>query len=371
MFRVERRRRLVARRDQLHHRRLNVGIGNTRDQRAKRLRVARIEDYGLLAGWKRAKLEARLGDHGQRAEAPDIKFAEVVAGHILDHLAARASYPAVGMNYGGADQPVARRPVSAAQWAAAGGGDDAADGRTLVAERVERDELSLFGGRPVERRERRPGFNGRGQIGGFVLEHAVHLRGRNNYIKPRGPGAHFEPRPRARRNHAPALAARESHHLAQLFYIAWEGDGAFALVSNAEMAAGRQFRAIFAEHFAQAIDDFLRRDFARSRGLGLMIFHKRFLRFPRPGTHAAPGFMREPQIMSRHRGFGESPRQDWPARAARSASIARTEQCSLLRGRLSRARVTSRGASLRASSTVNPMIISVNAEPAATLGGQP
>src|SRR5262245_7410347 len=137
------------------------------------------------------------------------------------------------------------------------------------------------------------------------------------------------------------------------------------------MAAGRRFRAIFAEHFAQAIDDFVWRDFARARGLGLMIFHKRFLRFPRPGTHAAPGSMREPQIMSRPRGFGERAPHNQAARAARSASIARMEQCSLLRGRLSRARVTSRGASLRASSTVNPMIISVNAEPAATLGGQP
>src|SRR5215470_8841801 len=276
MFRVERRRRLVVRRDQLHRRRLNVGIGNTRDQRAKRFRVARIKDHGLIAGRKRAELETRFGDHGQRAEAPDIKFAEVVAGHILDHLAARARYPAVGMNHGDADQPVARRPVSAAQWAGAGRRDDTAYGRTLVAERIERDELAVFGGLPVERRERRPGFNGRSQVGGFVLERAVHLRGRNNQLKPRGPGAHFEPRPRARRNHAPALAARESHYLAQLFYIAREGDGAFALVSNAEMTAGRQFRAIFTEHFAQAVDDFVWRDFARARGLGLMIFHKRF-----------------------------------------------------------------------------------------------
>src|SRR5262252_5719398 len=84
MFRVERRRRIVVRRDQLQRRRLKVGIGNTRDHRAKRLRVAGIKDYGLLAGRKRAELEARLGDHGQSAEAPDIKFAEVIAGHILD-----------------------------------------------------------------------------------------------------------------------------------------------------------------------------------------------------------------------------------------------------------------------------------------------
>src|SRR5262249_3678518 len=139
MFRVERRRRLVVRRDQLHRRRLNVGIGYARDQRAKRLRVARIKDDGLLGWRKRAELETGFGDHGQRAEAPDIKFAEVVAGHILDHLAARASYPAVGMNYGDANQPVARRPVSAAQWAGAGSRDDAADGRTLVAETIDRD----------------------------------------------------------------------------------------------------------------------------------------------------------------------------------------------------------------------------------------
>ena len=56
--------------------------------------------------------ERGLGDQAQRPERPGEQLADVIAGHVLDDLAAGLGHPAVRAHHGDPDQQVARRAVA-------------------------------------------------------------------------------------------------------------------------------------------------------------------------------------------------------------------------------------------------------------------
>ena len=120
-----------------------------------------------------------LGDEPERAERAAVELGEVVAGDVLDDLAARARERAVGERDGDAEHEVARRAVAVAQRAAVAGRDDAADRRrvALAERRVEREHLAGGAEDLVELAQRHAGLQDRGQVTGVVLEDAVQRGG--------------------------------------------------------------------------------------------------------------------------------------------------------------------------------------------------
>ena len=95
----------------------------------------------------------RVQPHRDRADQPERpvgageQLGQVVAGDVLDHLAARLGDRAVGEHHGHADHEVAHPAVAVAQRAGVGGGDHAADRGAVVGaqRRVQREHLALGG----------------------------------------------------------------------------------------------------------------------------------------------------------------------------------------------------------------------------------
>jgi hypothetical protein len=118
----------------------------------------------------RVQPERRLGDQAERALRPREQLAQVVAGHVLDHLAAGLGHDAVGPHHGDPDEQVTRRPVAQPPRAGQPGRDHAAD--RGLARHVQRDLLPGLGqhrrylGHPGARPD--PGH----QVPGRVLDHA-------------------------------------------------------------------------------------------------------------------------------------------------------------------------------------------------------
>ena len=130
------------------------------------------------AGRKRMQAEGDLCDDAECAEGAGEKFGEIVAGDVLDDLAAAARDGAVGEDDGHAEDEIAERAVAAAKNSAVVRGDDAADRGAIGEDGIERDtlvvarELALHGG------PRCAGGDGGGHVLPNVLADAGEARGR-------------------------------------------------------------------------------------------------------------------------------------------------------------------------------------------------
>ena len=161
---------------------------------------------------QRMQPEHRLHDQPERPVGARVQLAEVVAGHVLDHLAARGGHGAVGAYHGDPDHQVARRPVAQAPWARRAGGERPADragaGR-LRARRLGRpgrprrlagrhiEGKLLPGGRQhlAEPPHPGPGLEPGHQIPGRVLDHLVQPQRVDHQVAARWRGAPVQPAP--------------------------------------------------------------------------------------------------------------------------------------------------------------------------------
>src|SRR5262249_3370389 len=104
-----------------------------------------------------------------------VELPEVVAGDVLDDLAAGACGGAVAEDDGDAKHEVPHRPVAVAPRAAQVRGEAGTDRR--IRARVEREHLSERLQVRVQRREAETGLDDAGQVAGLVLEDAVEAAG--------------------------------------------------------------------------------------------------------------------------------------------------------------------------------------------------
>jgi hypothetical protein len=135
-------------------------------------------------GLRRARVEAKgdLHDQAERAERAGEQLREVVAGDVLDHLAAGLGDRAVRQSHGDAHDQVARRAVAVAQRPRVAGGEDAADRGLRGARRIEREHLSGRGEALLGLAHRHAGLDNGGQVALVVLDDAVQARGAEHEV---------------------------------------------------------------------------------------------------------------------------------------------------------------------------------------------
>ena len=110
-------------------------------------------------------------NQSERAERACEELAEVVAGHVLDHLPARFRDRAVGECHRDPDHEVARRPVAVAKRPGVSGRDDPPDRRSVPApERwVECEHLARLGEHVLDVLEPCARLEDGRQVAGIVL----------------------------------------------------------------------------------------------------------------------------------------------------------------------------------------------------------
>jgi hypothetical protein len=143
--------------------------------------------------------EGRLGDQAQRALRPGEQLADVVAGHVLDHLAAGVRDHPVRADRGDPDQQVARGPVPQPARPRRPGGDHSAHRR--VRRGVQRE---LLPGRGQHRRqlpEGGPGLHPGDQVPGRMLDDLIHRPEVHHQVAGRRGRAPGQPHPGAARHH--------------------------------------------------------------------------------------------------------------------------------------------------------------------------
>ena len=128
----------------------------------------------------------QLHDRPQRPERAGEQLGDVVAGHVLDHLAAALRERAVGERHAHTDHEVARAAVAGAQGAGVGRGHDPSDGGAAV-RRVEREHLARLGERGLGVGEQHARLKHRGQVARVVLDDGVQSRG-GELDRPGGAG---------------------------------------------------------------------------------------------------------------------------------------------------------------------------------------
>ena len=150
--------------------------GDKRRVRRRGDRVAGDGDGHVLGGdvrpgrGQRVQPEGCLGDQAERARRPGEQLAEVVAGHVLDDLAARLRDGPVGPHDGDADQQVARGAVAQPPRPGEPGRDDPADGG--AGGHVKGDLLPGLREHGRDVAHPRPGLHTGDQVPGRVLHHA-------------------------------------------------------------------------------------------------------------------------------------------------------------------------------------------------------
>ena len=159
--------------------------------------------------------EDGLGDHAEGAERPAEQLGQVVAGDVLDHLAAGVGDGAVGQDHGDADDQVADGAVAQPPRARGVGRDHPADGGPGLG-RVEGQPLAGRGQGRLEVGQRHPGLGPDDQVAGGVLQHLVRARGSAPPGRP-APGGLPSPSllpPPAKATARPSAAAAASTWLA-------------------------------------------------------------------------------------------------------------------------------------------------------------
>ena len=118
------------------------------------LEAVEARDHEPVDVGARAQLEGGLHHDAERAEGADVELREIVARHVLDHLAPAPYRAAVGADHGEADHQVARRAVEVPARPRGVAGEDAAERRAVGRGRIERQPLAplaQLGLQPVER----------------------------------------------------------------------------------------------------------------------------------------------------------------------------------------------------------------------------
>ncbi len=170
-------------------------------------------DRGHRLGWAGMQSHHDFDDEAERPERPGEELGQVVAGHVLDHLAAGSGDRSVGQGHGDAEDQVTRRSVAVAQRAGVARGDHAADGGSITfadSGGIEGDHLVGAGQRLLGPGEGQAGLEHRGEIALVVLDDTVEPLGGDLDLRrlDRPAPATWSPPPRIRTRWPPAPAAR-------------------------------------------------------------------------------------------------------------------------------------------------------------------
>ena len=212
--------------DPVHADQERRAVGAAQLQRAERLAVHKIEGRGqevrahdsasgrprfLEAGeardhqpigvGARPELHGRLDDHSERPEGADEELGQVVAGDVLDHLAAALDERARRRDHGHADEEIAARSVEVTPRTGRIARENAAERRFVGMRWVEREPLAAPAELALERAQGHARLNGRGQIARLVLEKPVQPLQREHEAQALGRGADAHLGPAAPRRH--------------------------------------------------------------------------------------------------------------------------------------------------------------------------
>ena len=122
----------------------------------------------------RQHLQRGLDDDAERAERAGDDARDVVAGDVLDHLAAEVHQLAAAREQGHAEQVIAQGAGAHPGRPRQAGGDHAADGRAgAEVRRLEGEALAMLGELGLERGDAHAGGRGDDQLGRLVLARAV------------------------------------------------------------------------------------------------------------------------------------------------------------------------------------------------------
>ncbi len=144
-----------------------------RDRAARELVGVGARAHGGGGGrGKRVQSHRDLEDRAERAERAREQLGQVVAGHVLDHLAAALRDRAVGERHAHPHHQVARPAVARPQRTRVAAGQDAAE-RRAVARRVEGQHLPRLRERLLGALERHARLEHGGEVAGVVLDDAV------------------------------------------------------------------------------------------------------------------------------------------------------------------------------------------------------
>ena len=146
---------------QLPASRYRCGEGRKGRQQHPRIRVVGQE------------LERGFDDHSQSAQRAGVKLIKVVAGDILDHLAARLGGHAFGGHDADADKPFPRQPIGVGQRPAGPHGEDTAHRGAAGLGRLQRNKFTAWGQVLLQRRQIHPGLDSGGHVGGLIIQHPV------------------------------------------------------------------------------------------------------------------------------------------------------------------------------------------------------
>src|SRR5918998_1412152 len=191
--------------------RMHDGLGRTR----RRLEALDLDGYRPRRLGSRVQPEVGGRDDPEGSQGPREQLGEVVAGDVLDDLAARLRHRPVVQDDGYADDQVADSPVPEPARSRGVRRDDAPYGSSPF-RRIYGEHLVRAGEMSLQVLELHPGLDAYHLVAGDVLDDLVHARGANDEVERRGRVAEVQLGPAtARRDHEP-LAARELHQLARL-----------------------------------------------------------------------------------------------------------------------------------------------------------
>ena len=164
----------------------------------------------------RVQPEVGLGDDAEGPQGAGEQLGEVVAGHVLDDLAAGLRHRAVGEHHFDADDQISHRTVPETPRTRGVRRHDAPDGCALF-RGVYAQHLVRPGEALLQVLQLQAGLGAYDLISRNVLDDPVHARGAEDeiHLSRRIPEAHL--RTAAARRDGEPLAARELHYLARLF----------------------------------------------------------------------------------------------------------------------------------------------------------
>src|SRR5918993_145841 len=200
---------------QLDRRSFDLRMNYSLRRRLRLLGFSDLDGHGAGRAGTRVEAEVGVGDDTQGAQGAGEELREVVAGHVLDDLAASFGYCAVVQDDGYADDQVSDGAVPVPSRPGRVGSDYSADGGPAL-RRVYGEHLVRVRDVFLEIFQLDPGLETDDLVSRRVLQHLVHPRGAYDEVEParRVAGVHL--RAAAPGRDGQALAGSELHHVADL-----------------------------------------------------------------------------------------------------------------------------------------------------------
>src|SRR5215204_4480557 len=179
-----------------------------------------LDGHGAGSFGTRVEAEVGCGDDTQGAQGAGEELRQIVAGHVLDDLAACFGHGAVVQDDGYTDDQVADSAVPVTSWPGRVGRDYSTDGGPAL-RRVYGQHLIRAGDVFLQVFQLHPGLETDDLVSWRVLQHLVHSRRAYDEVEPARWVADVRLRAAAPGSDGQILAGGELHHVAYLLDGAW------------------------------------------------------------------------------------------------------------------------------------------------------